>query len=121
MLKQEIREELNYKLRINGNGLRHCVRFEILLENESEISKIEVRMTKIWPIEDFRKFKIQPEIQIQPQTDWAGKFPAQPQVDWGVDPPQGPGRLGSRPGCRPGGRPPWSSQVGLVHLLAPLP
>ena len=45
-------------------------------------------MTKLWPIEEFRKFKIQPEIQIQPQTDWAGKFPAQPQVEWGVDLPQ---------------------------------
>ena len=44
-------------------------------------------MTKLWPVEVFRKFQVpkQFEIQIWSQTDWAGKFPPKPQVDWGVD------------------------------------
>ena len=66
-------------------------------------------MTKIWPIEDFRKFKIQPEIQIHPEADWAGKFPAQPQVDWGVDLPQPRSTAQST----------WVSTWGSTSLVGP--
>ena len=76
-------------------------------------------MTKLWPIEDFRKFKIQPEIQIQPEIDWAGKFPAQPQVDWGVDLPQ-PRSTAQSTWVSTWGSTSLVGHVCLVHLFAPL-
>ena len=44
-------------------------------------------MTQLWPVKFFRKIQVQKqfEIQVWSQTDWAGKIPAKPQVDWGVD------------------------------------
>ena len=47
MLKQEIKAELNFKSKIKGNGLCHCVLLEILHEIKFEFSKIRVRMREI--------------------------------------------------------------------------
>ena len=47
-------------------------------------------MTKLWPVEVFRKFQVQKQfkfefrIQIQPSRT-GGKNSRHPQVDWGVD------------------------------------
>ena len=47
MLKQEIKAELNFKIIIRGNGLRHCDHLGILHEIESEFLKIGVHMIKL--------------------------------------------------------------------------
>ena len=72
--------------------MRHCVHLEILLGNESEFSKIGVRMREIWPLEVSRIFGIRnsSEIRIQiriqdPEAGWAGKFPPRAQIDHRVD------------------------------------
>ena len=75
--------------------MRHCVRLGILHEIESEFSKIEVRMTKLWLPKVSEIFRVQnssnssSNSNFKTQTDWVGNFP-----------PSTPGRLGSRLGSR---------------------
>ena len=42
-----ILRQVNFKIKIKGNELRHYVRLEILLENESKFARIGVRMREI--------------------------------------------------------------------------
>ena len=80
-------------------------------------------MTKLWPLEVFRKFQISKqfkfefEFRIQPQTERAEKFPTQPQVDWGVDLPQ-PRSTSQSTWVSTWGRLPWLTMFAWCTCLA---